>query len=467
MKKKTKILLLLGLVASVAMTSGCGFSGFSSLDNMIHPPKATGNKAEIQKVIEENAGEDYVLDYPKSGNNRSSITMYDLDGDEIEEAVVFLTSDPDTTDATTHMYVIDETEDEKWKIVGDFTNKNNDIDCLEFSDLNGDGLTDIIVGWKTYTVNQHNLYCYINGKKEITEINTKETYTSLITGNFINNSKSEIMAMSAVTQYEPANAKLITIDNNNSVLLDSVEMDSDVGIFASCTLGMLSTKEVGVFVDGITAANKYNTQVVFYNPKTKKLENPFYEKSNNGVLITERNTKTICQDIDNDGFMEIPIVNKLPVLGEIRDSNAAYQTQWCNYDRNGNSVKTKSTVIINDNYDYSIKIPSEWINNYTAYYNGDKSVLSFSQVVMNKKTKKYSLGKNIITYISTLTKDWTSIGSKQGYTKITDVGQYSYGYKIDKNNPYKISKEDAANIFVPKEERESIAISPTEASKLK
>ena len=199
MKRKTKFFLLLGLIVSVAMSSGCIFPGFTSMDSMMHPPKATGTKAEIQEVIEENAGEDYVLDYPKSGNNRSAITMYDLDGDEIEEAVVFLTVKPDTTDATTHMYVIDEAEDEKWKIVGDFTNKNNDIDCLEFSDLNGDGLTDIIVGWNTYTVNQNNLYCYMNGKKEMKEINTGETYTSLVTGNFIDNSKSEIMTMNLTT----------------------------------------------------------------------------------------------------------------------------------------------------------------------------------------------------------------------------------------------------------------------------
>ena len=113
MKRKTKFFLLLGLIVSVAMSSGCSFPGFTSMDSMMHPPKATGTKAEIQEVIEENAGEDYVLDYPKSGNNRSAITMYDLDGDEIEEAVVFLTVKPDTTDATTHMYVIDEAEERK------------------------------------------------------------------------------------------------------------------------------------------------------------------------------------------------------------------------------------------------------------------------------------------------------------------------------------------------------------------
>lgn len=467
MKKKTKFFLLLGLIASVAMSSGCSFPGFTSMDSMMHPPKATGTKAEIQEVIEENAGEDYVLDYPKSGNNRSAITMYDLDGDEIEEAVVFLTIKPDTTDATTHMYVIDEAEDEKWKIVGDFTNKNNDIDCLEFSDLNGDGLTDIIVGWNTYTVNQNNLYCYMNGKKEMKEINTGEIYTSLVTGNFIDNSKSEIMTMNLTTTDTPANGKLVTIDSDNSVSSMSVDMDADVGKFVSCSLGMLSTKEVGVFVDGITSSNDYNTQVLFYNQKTKRLENPIYKKANRGRLSTQRSTTTTCEDIDNDGIMEIPVVKKLPVLENLRNSNVSYETSWCNYDNNGNSAKTKSTVIINDNYGYSINIPNEWINNYTAYFNSDSSVLTFRQVVTDRKTKKQSLGKNMVTYISTLTKDWTNVGSKQGYTKIGDVGQYSYGYKIDKNIPYKFTKENATNIFVPKEDSESIAISPTEASNLK
>lgn len=307
----------------------------------------------------------------------------------------------------------------------------------------------------------------MNGKKEMKEINTGETYTSLVTGNFIDNSKSEIMTMSLTTTDTPANGKLVTIDSDNSVSSMSVDMDADIGKFVSCSLGMLSTKEVGVFVDGITSSNDYNTQVLFYNQKTKRLENPIYKKANRGRLSTQRSTTTTCEDIDNDGIMEIPVVKKLPVLENLRNSNVSYETSWCNYDNNGNSAKIKSTVIINDNYGYSINIPNEWINNYTAYFNSDSSVLTFRQVVTDRKTKKQSLGKNMVTYISTLTNDWTNVGSKQGYTKIGDVGQYSYGYKIDKNIPYKFTKENATNIFVPKEDSESIAISPTEASNLK
>ena len=95
----------------------------------------------------------------------------------------------------------------------------------------------------------------MNGKKEMKEINTGETYTSLVTGNFIDNSKSEIMTMSLTTTDTPANGKLVTIDSDNSVSSMSVDMDADVGKFVSCSLGMLSTKEVGVFVDGITSSN--------------------------------------------------------------------------------------------------------------------------------------------------------------------------------------------------------------------
>ena len=72
---------------------------------------------------------------------------------------------------------------------------------------------------------------------------------------------------------------------------------------------------------------------------------------------------------------------------------------------------------------------------------------------------------NIVTYIVTLTEDWTNIGSKQGYTKMQDAGRYSYGCKIDNASSFSITKDKAWEIFVPKEETDAMAIAPTESSK--
>ena len=125
MKRKGRFLLALFILLALLFTGGCTFPGFSSSASLMHPPKATGDKGKIQSALEEYAKSSYVLKYPKSGTNRSAITMKDLDGDEVEEAVATVTLQPDTDEAETHIYIIDKKGD-KWKIVGDFKNKNND-----------------------------------------------------------------------------------------------------------------------------------------------------------------------------------------------------------------------------------------------------------------------------------------------------------------------------------------------------
>ena len=75
-------------VAVTAFMPGCSFVGMSDND-LLKPPKATGEKAEIQKLIESNAGVNYSLVYPQSGDYRSAIIMQDIDGDSADEAIAF------------------------------------------------------------------------------------------------------------------------------------------------------------------------------------------------------------------------------------------------------------------------------------------------------------------------------------------------------------------------------------------
>ena len=60
MKIKNSILAL--LITSAVLLSGCSIN-LSGAD-LIHPPKTTGNEAEIQKLIEDDAESDYTLKYP-------------------------------------------------------------------------------------------------------------------------------------------------------------------------------------------------------------------------------------------------------------------------------------------------------------------------------------------------------------------------------------------------------------------
>lgn len=67
------------------------------------PPKATGDKADIQRVIEESAGS-YTFKYPQKGDYRSAVIMHDINGDGTDEAVAFYKSN--TPDGVSDITVI-------------------------------------------------------------------------------------------------------------------------------------------------------------------------------------------------------------------------------------------------------------------------------------------------------------------------------------------------------------------------
>ena len=61
---KKRILALI-MALSVAALSGCSAS-FTDGGNMMRPPRPTGDKAEIQNIIEEKAGSGFIFVYPQS-----------------------------------------------------------------------------------------------------------------------------------------------------------------------------------------------------------------------------------------------------------------------------------------------------------------------------------------------------------------------------------------------------------------
>ena len=80
---KTKPLALFVLIFLCTTLAGCTSAGFDNTD-LLRPPRATGDKAQIQEVIESKAGGDYTLKYPQNGEHRSAIITQDLDKDGIE-----------------------------------------------------------------------------------------------------------------------------------------------------------------------------------------------------------------------------------------------------------------------------------------------------------------------------------------------------------------------------------------------
>lgn len=113
-------------------------------------------------------------------------------------------------------------------------------------------------------------------------------------------------------------------------------MDPNVVKYKNIAVTKLDNDITGIVVDGTSASDITNTQVIFYSRDLAILRNPmFKEKTKN---LSERTSSVICSDIDKDGSLEIPVTLALPKQKGDTKNIYADKIIWNSFD----TVKEKS-----------------------------------------------------------------------------------------------------------------------------
>ena len=424
---KKRILSVIIILILMFSLSGCGMVNFN-VSELMSPPKATGEKAAIQELIEEEAGSGFTLKYPQNGNYRSSVTTMDFDADNTEEAIVFYVPAGETQ--TVHMLIMDYA-DGKWISLGNYASKSSTVDRLVFSDLDGDGVQEIIVGWSTtYNSLINDLSVYLVSEKSSVEITSENKYTDFLCGNFTGGEKEEILLLSLYTTEKNACATLIGLnDTKNSLYsLGETPIDSDVTSFKKLQTGNICDGQFGAVIDGETSEGAYNTQLIYFSDYFESLERvSFTGDSTTNQKV--RNYPVLSEDIDGDGIIEIPNTFKMNIDDAQTDAVPAAHIYWCQYNSLGQMTvdKIQAASLV---YGCRFTIPDSWHNNYTAYVNYSTNEITFYE--WNNSENKLGQSLIIIKMFShNLWEDGTSAG---GYTELTRNDSYVYSFTTVETN---------------------------------
>ena len=429
--KFPKGLLLLPLSAVIAL-SGCTVS-FSSA-GLIHPPKTIGNEAEIQQLIDKSAKGNYMLKYPRSGNYRSAIIMEDINNDKIDEAIAFYRTQDDNP--VTHVLIMRD-NGENWEICCDYKTQYSDIDCLQFADYDYDGNKEIFTGFVTYTtgVNELAVFDYNTETDKAQHVELTEFYTAYTTGDYDRDGASEAMLLTLSTADTQAEATLLDYDNNQLYPLASCSLDSDVTKFENVISGMIDEKNTGVVIDGLLTAS-YNSQLVFYDSEERILVNSIY----NNDASTEKTHLILSQDIDADGFIEIPQLSSCSVPKNQKDSITAPLVTWNSFDTTNYQLESKCCCLTNFDFKYSFFLPSNFRGSTTALVSKDNRTMSIYYFENNK------LGDLIMTF-KVFDADSSPEGTI-GYTILESDSHHIYSYQIaDGNLPLYIDNKTITDNF--------------------
>ncbi|MBQ8001680.1 MAG: hypothetical protein IJ298_10910 [Ruminococcus sp.] len=416
---KKKILILALSVLLIFSLCGCDAITFNVIE-LMSPPKATGEKAAIQELIDTEAGSGYTLKYPQNGNYRSAITTMDYDADGVEEAIAFYL--PAGEAQTVHLLIMDNINGE-WITVGNHTSKSTAVDRLLFTDLDADGISEIIVGWNTYNALVKDLSLYMTSTGASTEIICETQYSDLLCYDFTGNGKEELLLLSLYTADKPAAASLVTLnDTKNSLYtISSAPLDGDVVSFAKLQTGRVFYGQQGAVIDGITTVGTYNTQLLYYSEYFASLQVVSFA-GDTPTNQAERSYAVLSQDIDGDGIIEIPNTFKLRIDDIQTEAVPAALIYWCEYNATGN-MEINETQVTSLVYSLRFTVPDKWGDNYTAYVNYSSGEITFYEWTQDNKPG------DVILIIRMFTPDvWNDGVSAKGYTELSRSDSYVYAF---------------------------------------
>ncbi len=439
MKLKAVLSAVICSALSLSTLCSCNVIG-SDADSLLRPPKSMGDEAEIENLISETAPNGYIFKYPKSGSYRSAIIMNDLDNDENEEAIAFYRLRDDLT--AIHMLVM-YSENDKWKLSGDFTVETTDIDCVDFTDINGDGISEILFGYSTYTPNTNILTCYsyLNGKTKAIE--SGQSYSSFYCGDFNADGKNEVMTLLLFSAENEANATMLQYNEQHNSLYAkaTVKMDPNIVKYKNVSVTYVDKAIKGIVVDGEFANTEVNSQIIYYNNELSLLRNPLYnEKKNN---VTQRNSPVICTDIDKDGIIEIPVVSKLPYSKKEPIEAVADEIKWYSFSAEKESYVQKSRVAANYNFNYSIRLTEiATEDTVTALSDLNNNSMKFYEWNKNK------LGNELFEIKVFNTTQWDEGKIDDKYTLIYKDNKYAYTFiNINTDSQYSLTDDKIKTAF--------------------
>lgn len=344
MKKKSALIMCLAVI--LLCMSLCGCSPFTrEADSLLIAPKLTGELQPVQEALEKSISGKYSFKFPASGETKSAITLVDLDGDSVNEAVAFYSTSVDNT-VTMHVSVLGSV-DGIWSCFATEEIVAGGVERVHFVDTDSDGTKEIVVGWNVYGAVDKTVSVYdYTGKTLMTLI--EEPYTTFVLCDLDNGFSTDILTVyldqAAVSVY----AKYFDITARGVAQLGVCTLDPNVTAYYDPLLVKMSDGRYCLYIDCVKGAGLV-TEILYVDNGT--LISPFYNAETKETVDTFRPQIVPCRDFDNDSIPEIPIMIEQPI--DINQSaSAAYLTVWKAFD--GKELVEKFYTLMNYSDGYSL-----------------------------------------------------------------------------------------------------------------
>ena len=362
MKKNWMAAALLSAV--LLCLSGCAFA---SPEELYAVPRASEDYKNLQDQIDlvRGAGAEYAG--PLFGTNTQPVQLMDLDGDGVQEALAFFRS-TDAEDAhPLKIYIYRQTDDgnyEVWNIVeGDAPA----INSISYEDLDGKTTPagnldkELVVSWRL-SDKIYRLEAFSVTGQEVEALLPAVSYTEYVLWDMDKDNQKEIVIITLNTVDSVYQADYYDCQSGQMVLRSTAPLSGKITGLTSNTRPLTSY----LYNDGIAEPAIFVTSTLITGVVTDifawrddELVNITLDPATGMSDSTFRlNTSISIQDINGDGYPEVPKPTALPTP-DASSSLDFWQVQWMQYDLWGEATVV-STTYYNGEDGWYLEMPEGW-----------------------------------------------------------------------------------------------------------
>ena len=356
MRRKRRImsgLLALCIALSVLPLSACTAPKLTLDPEELYalpelPERYTALNKQLSDIQE--SGADYAA--PVSGSNIQPVQMVDLDGDGREEALAFFRQSDG--EKPLKIYVFTDNGD-SYAQTAVIEGSGLAVYSIAYSDMNGDGRMEIIVGWRV-SMELQALAVYAlepDGARELMRTN----YVKYAVAD-LNSDGTQEMTVFRADQDGVGAADCYVWKNGTLALGSTIRVSmtmAELSQQGKVTVGTLRSGEPALFVTGVADSARAITDVLLL--RNSELSNSVLSLTTGVSRESSRFRSLYPMDINGDGITEIP--RTVPLSPGEQETDVSQRVDWISYDAAGTASRVLSTYHAMEDGWY-LQLPEGW-----------------------------------------------------------------------------------------------------------
>ena len=357
---KKRIMPVVVLILTALLLAGCTPL---TVAEMYAIPKRSEEYAHLQSAIDM-AMAGLSFSAPVSGENQQIVQMADLDGDGVDEYLVFAKGN---TEKPLQILIFTQTEDGKCQISTVIESNGSAFERVEYVEIDHTPGCEIVVGRQVsdQLMGTVSVYTFRDGFAR--QIMTSG-YSHFLTCDVDGDDKGEVVLIHpGESEFSRAVSTLYNFRSG--------EMERSAEVALSCQAQDIRRISVGNLHDGPTAvfvASGLNDSIVtdVLALKRGKFTNVSLSSDYGASVQTLRNYPVYGEDIDRDGVFELPNLVSMQLISMDYNIERQYLIQWYSIDTLGRTYDKLHTF---HNYagGWFVRLDSEWAERVTIEQMGN------------------------------------------------------------------------------------------------